>query len=246
MLMIYLEQLVYAAMSVMTPVISENDALDNKADNQIIYLLGTRYSHMLSLPILFVLFTNGDSFISMWMGQEYAEHGANVLKILSIGYTFYLSQVIANSILKGISRHKVFSYILISQALVNLIMSLALARVYGIEGVALGTTIPLIVANIFIVPFYTCKVLELRYVSYMFKRYFPLFIFTMVLSFTFFVVPIKVSTYSQLTGYSAIVASLYIAFSLFFVLEKHHKVLVFNRIRKIVTYRLSFRFGSGR
>lgn len=233
-LMLYLEKIIYAAMSVFTPVISANDATGETGKNQQIYILGTQSSLMVSLPILFVLFTNGDSFISIWMGVEYGAKCAKVIMILSVGYLFALSQVIANGILKGISKHKVFAYILSAEALVNLIMSVALAKKFGIEGVALGTAIPLIVTNLFIVPFYTCKVLKLNYYKYLNKSHSRLLLFTSVLGIMYFYMPIKVFSYFQLIAYSLIVLSLYGAYSFYIVLDQSHR----SKIVSIVEYRL--------
>lgn len=230
-LMTYLEQLVYAAMSVLTPVISSNEAIGDDVKNKDIYILGTRYSLMISLPVLFVLFTNGDSFISIWMGSEYGLQGASVLKILVVGYIFYLSQVIANSILKGVGKHKVFAYILAGEALFNLGISIILVRYYGIIGVALGTTIPLVIVNLILVPVYTCRVLRLNFFYYMIKSYKNLFIITLAASVFYYAAPVRVTTYLQLGAYSIIVATFFIIFSIMFVVETGHKDWAWKGIR---------------
>ena len=233
-LILYLEQFVYAAMSVLTPVVSSYDAQGNIEANRRIYIVGSKYSLVLSLPMLFVVFTNGAEFISLWMGEEYGLRGDVVLKILTVGYVFSLSQVIANGILKGMSRHRVFAYILAAEALVNLVLSVALAPVYGIEGVAIGTAVPLIIANLFVVPAYTCRVLGISYIQYIVKCYGPFLVFTSILGALYFAVPISVSTYSQLTGYSLSVAGVFMVFSYCFIIEKEHKNWIADRVSNIV------------
>lgn len=230
-LMLYLERFIYSAMSVLTPVVSTNEALGNEEKNREIYILGSRYSVMLSLPALFVLFTNGDSFMAMWMGKEYGLHGASVLKILIIGYVFSLSQVIANGILKGMSRHRVFAYILMGEAACNLVMSVLLAGRYGIDGVAIGTTVPLVITNLVLVPVYTCRVLGLNYWRYLFQSYKHLFILTAAAAIGYYKIPFKVLSYTQFAEYLVFVTAVYMGFSFIFVLEDSHRKWIINTVR---------------
>jgi len=230
-LMAYLERFVYSAMSVLTPVISSNDALGDNNLNQQLYIIGTKFSLIISMPILFVLYTNGDSFISLWMGEEFGEKARNVIMIFCVGFVFSLSQIIANGILKGISKHKIFSYILVIEAICNLLLSLILIKHLGIDGVALGTTIPLVIANLIVVPMYTCRVLQLNYFQYLFESYGKMIVFTALLSLLFYKYPIKVASYFHLTLYSAATMLLFFLFSFFFILEKQQRSHIINLIK---------------
>ncbi len=53
------------------------------------------------------------------------------------------------------------------EAIINLILSLALVRKFGIMGVAFGTLIPLIVTQTFILPAYTCRTIGLELKKYL-------------------------------------------------------------------------------
>jgi O-antigen/teichoic acid export membrane protein len=74
------------------------------------------------------------------------------LQVLIIAGGIYFPQSIANSVLFGISRHKIAFYILISEATSKIVLSLILLKYYGILGVALGTAIPQLIIYLFIYP----------------------------------------------------------------------------------------------
>jgi len=222
-LLVYAERVVYAMMSVLTPVVSSNEARNDVEGNRALYRYGTRYSLVLVLPMLFVLFTNGREFISLWMGPEYGERSARVLQILCIGYVVYLSQVIANSILKGISRHRVLAGVLLLEAVANLGLSILLAPRYGLPGVALGTTIPLLVVNVFVVPLYTCRVLGMGLAAYLRNAYAaPLLLLAPALAVDRFL-PFRAESYLQFLVYAACVALYFLAGSALLIVEPEHR-----------------------
>lgn len=222
-LLVYSERVVYAMMSVLTPVVSSNEALNDVEGNRALYRLGTRYSLVLVLPMLFVLFTNGREFISLWMGPDYGERSARVLQVLCVGYLLYLSQLIANSILKGVSRHRVLAGVLLLEAAANLGLSILLAPRYGLAGVALGTTVPLLVVNAFVVPLYTCRVLGLGLAAYLRNAYAaPLLLLAPAVAVDR-LFPFRAESYGQFLAYAACVALYFLAGSAWLVLEPEHR-----------------------
>jgi O-antigen/teichoic acid export membrane protein len=166
----YLEKFVWSMVAVLVPVISANEAAGANLSNVRLYITGTRYTLLVSLPIMISLYLYGSDFIRLWMGPEFGARSLWVLRLLLLGFGFSFSQLIAHGILKGISRHKVLAYILALEALGNLIISVALARPYGIEGIAFGTMIPLIAASVAII-IYTCNLLNIGMLSYLYKAY---------------------------------------------------------------------------
>ena len=226
----YLEKFIWAMIAVLIPIISSREAVGDNS-NKRLYIVGTKYSLILSFPIIFVLFTVGDDFIAMWIGEEYGLRSMWVLKILIIGYVLSFSQLIAHGILKGVSRHKVLAYILIVEAFVNLVLSIILAKPFGIEGVALGTTLPLIVVNLIIIPLYTCKVLNIEFSSYIWKSYSGPLLLLLILAIIYSIYPIHVSNYSQLVLFASFVLSVFSILSLSFIVEVDHRGWLLAGIR---------------
>jgi len=109
----------------------------------------------------------GKAFIERWMGISYIE-SYPVLLILVISATINLSQFVTISVLVGISKNKFIAYSNLAEGAANLSLSLLLVRSYGLIGVALGTTIPMLVFNFFIQPWYINKVLGENILKYYF------------------------------------------------------------------------------
>jgi O-antigen/teichoic acid export membrane protein len=231
MILQYSEKIIYAVVAVLVPVISSYDAVGEHKKNMEIYIYGSKYSLILSIPIIFVLYTKGADFISLWMGEEYGQRAYWVLKILIIGYGFAFPQMIAQGILKGISRHKVFAYILALEAVANLVLSILLAPKYGIEGVALGTAVPLIAANLIIVPLYTCHVLKFSMLDYLFKAYLRPLIVLAILVLVHSYITFEVSSYVDFMSYTLGLTFLIGIISAFIVVEKTHREWVFNGVK---------------
>ena len=232
MIMENLEKLIWTVIFVFIPIISAQDATDGKNKNKALYITGTKYSLMLCAPVILVLFIAGDDFIGLWMGDDYASPSGDVLKILLVGYLFALSQLIAQGILKGISRHKILAYILCAEAIANLVLSVILAPSMGIVGVALGTTTPLIVASVIFIPYFTCKVLGLNFFNYLMKAVaHPILVLAGALAF---LIPldIQVTTFGELVILSILTASAFGIYGFFFQLETEHRETIVNHIRK--------------
>ncbi|MBI4680233.1 MAG: oligosaccharide flippase family protein [Nitrospirae bacterium] len=231
MMMDYTEKFIWTISAVMIPVISSHDATGDHEKNREIYIYGSKYSLMLSIPIIFVIYTNGANFISIWMGEEYGMRAEWVLKILTVGYAFYFPQMISHGVLKGISKHKIFAYILIAEAVANLGISVFLAKSLGIEGVALGTAIPLIIVNTIIVPMYTCRVLKLNILSYTMESYIKPLCALAILTVFYHYFNIKTANYLDLFLYTSSVIIFMAVFSFLFIIEKGHRDWAFNGLK---------------
>ena len=167
LILLHTEIVVYSMMSVLTPVISANEARDDLGANRKIFLYGTRYALGLILPMMLALYAHGHDFIRLWQGDAIGETAQPVLQVLVFGFLFYLAQLICNSVLKGVSRHRVYSFLLLGAAIGVVATSIPAAHRFGLEGIAAATAIPLALVCFFAVPAYTCYVLGLSYWSYL-------------------------------------------------------------------------------
>jgi O-antigen/teichoic acid export membrane protein len=128
-------------MGVLTPTASEMGARNDQTTIKTMLILSTKYLLLVALPVAAVFFILGDTFITLWMGQQYAG-SASILSILTVAVLAHLLEMPAHTILLGLGRHKVVALFTLAQAVANLILSLILVKAYGLAGVALGTTIP--------------------------------------------------------------------------------------------------------
>jgi O-antigen/teichoic acid export membrane protein len=93
----------------------------------------------------------GGPFIILWVGEDFRAT-IDVLYILAVAAAIYLPQTVANSVLFGVSKHKVAFYILLGESVSKISLSVILLHYFGIIGVALGTAIPQLIIYIFIYP----------------------------------------------------------------------------------------------
>lgn len=234
----YLEKFVWAMVSALVPVISAKEATGGITENSRLYIVGTRYVLLISMPVVISLYYYGGDFIRLWMGPEFGERSLWVLRLLLLGYGCSFSQLIAHGILKGISKHKVLAYILAVEALANLGMSLALANPYGIEGVALGTMVPLVLASAVII-IYSCSLLKIKIWHYLGKAYTGAVLgICTAAAFVNVFLP-HPDSYLAVFGLSACVTLCFLAVALPVALEKEHKALITKKIYSIATQLMS-------
>jgi O-antigen/teichoic acid export membrane protein len=85
--------------------------------------------------------------------------------ILAAPLMLALSQSVSARILYGLGRLRWFARLVLAEAVANLVLSACLAERLGIEGVALGTAIPNVLANL-AVAVYVCRLLGVRLRDY--------------------------------------------------------------------------------
>ncbi len=153
----YTDQLVGAMTLTFVPAASNFEAAGDTAKLQGLYRNGTRAMMTISLPILVTLMTRGRAFIGLWMGPQYVQQSGTVLIILATALFFSLSNNTASAIAFGIEKHKITAKWSVVEAVLNLVLSIALAHWFGLYGVALGTLIPSLFVQVILWPFFLAK-----------------------------------------------------------------------------------------
>lgn len=98
----------------------------------------------------------GKEFINLWAGKDYAE-AYYIALVVMIPLTIPLIQNIGISILQAKNMHRFRSKVYILIAIINLIMSIPMAKLYGGFGAALCTGISLIIGNVIVMNIYYYK-----------------------------------------------------------------------------------------
>lgn len=163
----YMRNIVTAMTRVFNPLISELETKNENEKIKLIFLKGTKFSIIIGLPIGITYLFLGKLFISLWMGNEYALASSGVIFVLSIAHSFSLVHYTIDNVLYGISKHNIIAYLRISEAIVNLILSIILVKTMGIVGVAIGTAIPHIIFMVIVLPILVCRLVELPVSKYL-------------------------------------------------------------------------------
>ena len=108
----------------------------------------------------------GNYFITnIYATQEYAE-AYPVALLLILPAVVPLIQNIGIEVQRSVNKHQFRSIVYLLMAVVNTLISIPLAKLYGPAGAALGTAISLIVANGFIMNIYYQKALGMNMISF--------------------------------------------------------------------------------
>jgi O-antigen/teichoic acid export membrane protein len=134
--------LVHSATWVLSPTASEFDTRGENEKLHAMMIFGSKYSVLLSWPVLFGLIIFGRNLLVTWMGPHY-EYASRLITILAVPTLISLPQSTASSVLFGVSRHKGVVALALLNAGANLALSLWWVRPFGITGVAMGTAVPL-------------------------------------------------------------------------------------------------------
>jgi len=136
----------------LVPAISHFEAEDDYNKIIDIYHKSTRYMYYFSSYLAISVMIFGGPFILLWVGDEFSTT-IDLLHILIIAAAIYIPQTIANSVLFGISKHKIAFYVLLGEAISKISLSIILLKFYGIIGIAIGTAVPQVIIYTFIYPY---------------------------------------------------------------------------------------------
>jgi O-antigen/teichoic acid export membrane protein len=155
----YTKSSCYSITAVLTPAISAMEASGDMQAIRSLHTRGTRYILWIVLPLQLGFFLLGKQFLTLWIGAQYAALSYPTLCILSIPLSLAISQAITGRVLYGIGRLRWLAGMTALEATSNLVISIALARPLGIEGVAWGTALPNLLLNAALL-WYICRVLQ--------------------------------------------------------------------------------------
>ena len=136
------------------------------------YLRVTKLTSLLGAWLAAGLVVFGKPFLSLWVGAQYVQGDPLyrtdvVMVILTVGVLLRSMQSTAWQMLIGTRRLRYLTLVNLGEAALNLALSLVLARPLGLVGVALGTTIPQILAYGIALPVYMVRGYGLGWWSYL-------------------------------------------------------------------------------
>lgn len=168
-------QVIRSAMQVLKPRFAVLYGSGQKEKLQQTLLHSTTVSSTFAFGGAAVLIVFGRQLIHLWVGMKFTD-AAPVLSILVAALAFDMAQNPGINILYALDRIRLIAAIYLTEALMNVALSLLLVRHYGIIGVALGTAIPCFLVRIFVVPALVTRPSAVSLWSYYGRLMFPLFV----------------------------------------------------------------------
>ena len=167
----YAGEVVENLAQVFMPMSSHSDAKGDVERLRKIFVGGNRFCAFTIFPLCVMLIILGKSIIEAWVGIRYVEVSYPVLLVLVLSTTLMLAQAASPRVLFGMGKHKTWALVTLIEGLVNIALSIALVRPYGITGDAIGTALPLAITMIFFLPWHLCKQLQIRIGTYLREAY---------------------------------------------------------------------------
>ena len=129
------------------PVVVRYDAEGQRDALRDMLIEGTRIALTLVTGVTICLMGFASPLILRWMGPAFAG-SVPPLYVLALTGIVLVGQGPLGNILLGTGRHKLVAYTSLGEALANLALSVVLVRRYGMIGVAIGTGVPVVIANV--------------------------------------------------------------------------------------------------
>lgn len=135
--------------TVLFPFVVDSDVTNRQQRLQTVLLEGTRLSLATVTPIAAMLVVLAPTLIQAWVGPG-AAAAAPVIQVLSFAVALRVGDATATTVLKGAGRVRFLAMANIVTGLVNLFLSAALVKRFGLVGVAVGTLVPIAATSMFV------------------------------------------------------------------------------------------------
>ena len=122
---------------------------------------GTRIAVVMVVGVTICVIGFAAPLVHAWMGPGF-DDSIPPLIVLAIAGIVLVGQGPLGNVLLGTGRHRLVAMVAFLEALTNVALSVVLVRWYGILGVALGTAIPVLIANMFTLLPAACRTVQLR------------------------------------------------------------------------------------
>ncbi|MHB9941097.1 teichoic acid transporter [Clostridium sporogenes] len=192
-----------------------------------------RIQYVIMAYILCEFLLLGQDFVNIWAGKDYSS-AYYIAAILIIPVTVPLIQNLGISLLQAQNKQKFRSIVYTLIAVLNIIISIPLAKIYGGIGSAIGTSIALILGNIVVMNIYYYKQIHINIP----KFWKEIFLMTIPAAITF-VFGLLINHFIGGSGYRYILIKAFI-FTLIYIplmwgmgMNKYEKELFASPIKKI-------------
>ena len=166
MLIQYGRGFIYNIGSVLRPQTIKASSVEDYEELRYLFNWGAKITLFLGIPLFAGLIFMGTDFMMLWQGHRFQD-SRTVLILLAIPQFFVLATRPAGSIIAGLGYVRFGACLTLAQALMNLGLTLVfvMACGLGLEGVALGTLVPMIGFNCVLAMF------VLRWIRFPLRRY---------------------------------------------------------------------------
>jgi O-antigen/teichoic acid export membrane protein len=232
MLVVQLRGLVFCISNVFTPAASDLAAHNDWEKLQNVTVKANRYLSLFVFPMAAGMAVFGAPFISLWQGEEFVSQSYPVLLILLAHAVLAFPQYGSTSVMYGLHRHKWPALVSVAAAVINVVLSIYLGRIYGLVGVAIGTSLPVGLFAITFNPIYFSRILKIPLGEYLIRSHLRPFlaVLPMGLSGLVLVLCCKPETWASLIIQGMLTVLIHIMFVFYVGLEPDERMEVRQRL----------------
>jgi O-antigen/teichoic acid export membrane protein len=166
-LVVYLVEFVIGIAAVVSPMATTLASANRHDELRDLFLKWSKIALSLTVAAGAFLIVLGPRFIAWWIGPEYEASAGPVLQILmASSFVFLPARGVALPVLMGIGKPKAPTIAFLAAGLLNLGLSLLLARPWGLAGVAIGTAVPNVLFAMVVVTL-ACRELQITVPQYL-------------------------------------------------------------------------------
>jgi O-antigen/teichoic acid export membrane protein len=166
-LVVYLVDFIIGIAAVVSPMATTLMSSNRTDELRDAFLKWSKAALSLTVAAGAFLIVLGPRFIAWWIGPEYEPTAGPVLQILmASSFVFLPARGVALPILMGIGKPKAPTIAFLAAGLLNVVISLVLARPWGLAGVAIGTAIPNVLFAMVVVTL-ACRELQITVPQYL-------------------------------------------------------------------------------
>jgi O-antigen/teichoic acid export membrane protein len=148
LLLRYFRQFIIQATGVLRPRFAALEGASEHEKLRALFLKAISNTAILAFGLGAMIIIMGGRFVMFWVGEDFAGT-IPVLWILIAGYAFALAQSPAVGLLYALNMHKYYAMAIAVETAAIIGLSIILTPAYGLIGIALGITIPLLVMRFF-------------------------------------------------------------------------------------------------
>lgn len=137
-----------------------------------LFLLVTWVSLAIVTPLILAVGYLGDAFISAWVGSDNFVGLPTLVVLLAMSLLHGIGTPVG-LMLQATGKNKILTYSEVTNAVLNISLSLILVRYYGVLGVALGTLIAHAITSTWLMPLLACRYIELDVWQYLRQAVLP-------------------------------------------------------------------------
>jgi O-antigen/teichoic acid export membrane protein len=173
----YMSSVISSATSPILQIIIPLDVKQQVGKIRDLYTLGTRYIGALTLLAGVNVLVVGGPFIGRWMGEKYLSgpygSSGSVMAILVIGQIASGFAAIPTQILYGRRKNRGLTAIVAGDVVCRFLLAAILVKPFGMLGVAFGMTLPVLITQGVLLPWYAARVVEAPFAPYWSRSVLP-------------------------------------------------------------------------